>query len=148
MYNAKAVFNTKPETLDYMILPTGEADVWLRKNIVKSGSGYTAQEAYMRTTALKAEIQANFNQFFDYASTWDFREWQRQQTPPNLDDKVAVLEQQKIDIELAIVEMFEQSGEYSVCKIYADLIRHSIKTLEDVPGGLRTTVQQILYFGG
>lgn len=143
MNNGRVTFNSKPAAINYIALPTtnGEADVWLRKNIAKSGSYWYADEVYMRTTALQAEIVANFELFYDYARAWTQLEYQLQQIPPALEARVAMLED-------ALLEIFESSGEYSVCKIYAYMIRFSEKTLEDVPEHLRETVQRILYFGG
>lgn len=68
----KTQFSQKPEKIRYMPLPDGGADVWLRKNIKKQtgeqeGTEYTyfeADEVYFRTNDAKAEIEANFEEYF------------------------------------------------------------------------------------
>ena len=73
---AKGYYTTRPEAVLYMKLPTGEADVWLRKNIEETtgsedlGQRFTAHEAYMRTTATEAEIRADFERFYEEAAAW------------------------------------------------------------------------------
>lgn len=59
-----------------MRLPTGKADVWLRKNItttkdLETGETmYKADEAYMRTNVSEDKIVANFDFWFETASKW------------------------------------------------------------------------------
>ena len=68
----KTQFSQKPEKIRYMQLPDGAADVWLRKNIKKQtgeqeGTQYTyfeADEVYFRTRDTKAEIAADFEEYF------------------------------------------------------------------------------------
>ena len=72
----KATFATKPAPILYMLLPTSEADVWLRKNIGQSTDSetgqvvYEADEAYMRTTATETEVAADFEGFYESAAAW------------------------------------------------------------------------------
>ena len=72
----KAIYTTKPEPIHYMPLPTGEADVWLRKNITQSAGPeteqvmYEADEAYMRTAAAESEVDADFEGFYQTAMAW------------------------------------------------------------------------------
>lgn len=65
------LFSEEPTNIQYMPLPNGEADVWLRKNIcaVKDNEGndmYQADENYFRTTEDEATILENFDEWFDY----------------------------------------------------------------------------------
>ena len=59
-----------------MRLPTGKADVWLRKNItttkdLETGETmYKADEAYMRTNVSEDKILSNFDGWFETASKW------------------------------------------------------------------------------
>lgn len=69
----KTQFSQKPDKIQYMPLPDGGADVWLRKNIKKQmgsmdGVQYTyyeADEVYFRTNDSKAQIETNFDEFFN-----------------------------------------------------------------------------------
>lgn len=68
----KTQFTSRPAAIQYMPLPKGGADVWLRKDIAEkkgteNDTEYTyfeAEEAYFRTNAPKAEIEANFEDYF------------------------------------------------------------------------------------
>lgn len=68
----KAQFTSKPEAIQYMPLPEGGADVWLRKDIaemkdIEDGKEYTyyeAEEVYFRTSTPKEEIEADFEEYF------------------------------------------------------------------------------------
>ena len=46
-------YDSKPETVQYMKLPNGQADVWLRRNIQQEESDegvfWSADEKYIRT---------------------------------------------------------------------------------------------------
>ncbi len=66
----KAFYSEKPEKIHFMTLPTGEADLWLRKDVKKTSEGYEAVEVYMRTVATRAEVEANFEDFYEKASAW------------------------------------------------------------------------------
>lgn len=69
----KTQFSQKPEKIQYMPLPDGMADVWLRKNIAKvtvENDGvepyevYEADEVYFRTNDTKVQIEADFEKYF------------------------------------------------------------------------------------
>ncbi|MBR5949115.1 MAG: hypothetical protein IKZ82_10815 [Clostridia bacterium] len=121
-YN-KIVFDEPPAPLEYINLPTGEGDVWLRRNITQisrqddEGNSYPAweaEEAYMRTTAHEAEIAANFDLFFGYAAAWSYLDLQKQHRKLTPEEKIAQLEEHNrelrstlIDTELALCELFE-----------------------------------------
>ena len=68
----KTQFTSSPAAIQYMPLPKGGADVWLRKDIVEkkgteNGTEYTffeAEEVYFRTNASKNEIEASFEDYF------------------------------------------------------------------------------------
>lgn len=72
----KAYFTERPESIKFMPLPSGDADLWLRKNIAEitdpetNEVSYEADEAYMRTDATEAEIAADFDGWFETASEW------------------------------------------------------------------------------
>ncbi len=92
----KASYTKRPEALQYMPLPgAAGADLWMRKNITEvedpeTGSvGYEADEAYMRTDASLAEIEADFEGWYERAS-----EWQPPQPTPKTtpEERIAALE--------------------------------------------------------
>ena len=59
-----------------MPLPTGKADLWLRKDITEitdpetGDISYSADEAFMRTDVSEAEVRADFDGYFDIAAAW------------------------------------------------------------------------------
>lgn len=63
----------KPDKIQYMPLPDGMADVWLRKNIEKQTGEmdsaqytyYEADEVYFRTNDTKAQIESDFEKYFE-----------------------------------------------------------------------------------
>ena len=59
-------FDHEPDKIEYMPLPGGSADVWLRQNISRSADGecWSANEVYVRTTMSRADIEANFDALF------------------------------------------------------------------------------------
>lgn len=69
----KAVYNQKPNPVTYMALPTGGADVWLRKNIKEVEHTYEetkatvweCKEVYFRTDKAYAEIESNFDKYWN-----------------------------------------------------------------------------------
>lgn len=65
----KTVYNMKPDTIQYMPLPDGQADVWLRKNIEETrdeekNTVWEADEVYFRTSLDKESIAAAFEAMF------------------------------------------------------------------------------------
>lgn len=93
----KAYFTERPESIKFMPLPSGDADLWMRKNITEITDpethevSYEADEAYMRTDATKAEIEADFEGWFETAS-----EWQPVQPKPkpSTEERIAALEKE------------------------------------------------------
>lgn len=58
-------FDYEPSKIEYMPLPDGSADVWLRQNISRSDDeGWSADEVYFRTSMSRADIEANFDTLF------------------------------------------------------------------------------------
>ncbi|MCC8076402.1 MAG: hypothetical protein LIO95_10770 [Clostridiales bacterium] len=89
---AETVFySAEPEQIQYMALPNGEADVWLRRNReqVDSGDGWTwqAEETYLHTTLTRDEVAANFDALFD--GTYD-----PETATPTIEERVEALEEQ------------------------------------------------------
>lgn len=60
------------------------------------------------------------------------------------EEYIALQSSQTTDIEMALVEIYESLGVQSMAKIYADLIRKGMKTLDDVPEKLKEAVKEIL----
>ena len=65
----KAYYNQEPETVSYMPLPDGRADVWLRKNIAETTDEegrpvWEADEVYFRTNLDQGSILAEFDELF------------------------------------------------------------------------------------
>lgn len=81
-----------------MPLPgTAGADLWMRKNITEvedpetGAVSYEADEAYMRTSASRAEIEADFEVWYETASNWQ----PPQPTPkPTPEERIAALERE------------------------------------------------------
>ncbi len=92
----KAYFTERPESIKFMPLPSGDADLWLRKNIAEitdpetNEVSYEADEAYMRTDATKAEIEADFEGWFETTSEW--QPTQPEPDPGTEDERIAALE--------------------------------------------------------
>ena len=60
------------------------------------------------------------------------------------EEYIALQSSQTTDIEMALVEIYESLRVQSMAKIYADLIRKGMKTLDDVPEKLKEAVKEIL----
>ena len=60
------------------------------------------------------------------------------------EEYIAMQSSQTTDIEMALVEIYESLGVQAMAKIYADLIRKGLKTLDDVPEKLKKAVKEIL----
>ena len=63
-----AVYPREPDRITYTPRADGGADVWLRRNIVKSADGedeWTADEVYFHTTMSRADVDANFDTLFE-----------------------------------------------------------------------------------
>lgn len=66
-------YSAQPDSITYMLLPDGKADVWLRKNIVETTetmddetySVYKADEVYFRTGLTEDEVSAQFEELFE-----------------------------------------------------------------------------------
>lgn len=95
---AKACFTERPDSIKYMSLPSGDADLWMRKNITEvvdpetNEVSYEADEAYMRTDATEAEITADFEGWFETASSWEPP--QPEKKPGTQDERIAALEEE------------------------------------------------------
>lgn len=60
-------------------------------------------------------------------------------------DEVIIAQSQQItDTQLALCEIYESLGVQLMAKIYADLIRKGLKTIDDVPEKLQDDVKEIL----
>lgn len=59
-------FDYEPSKIEYIPLPDGSADVWLRQNISRlaDDEGWSADEVYLRTTMAKEDVEANFDALF------------------------------------------------------------------------------------
>ena len=60
------------------------------------------------------------------------------------DEVIIVQSQQITDTQLALCEIYESLGVQLMAKIYADLIRKGLKTIDDVPEKLQDDVKEIL----
>lgn len=103
MFEKNAEFATKPSVIEFIALPDGVNDIWLRKNIRETThvdtttednkreiTVFAADEVYMRTKVTKAEIEANFDKWFEIA-----KEWKPQQDSKKMivEDRMEALEQ-------------------------------------------------------
>lgn len=66
--------NEKPSRLEYMPLPDGQADVWLRINIREEqdedgGFVWAAEENYFRTAWTREYIEEHFDELLEYDPT-------------------------------------------------------------------------------
>lgn len=65
----RVFYDKQPTPIQYMPLPDGSADVWLRKNITAAEDsdewGWCADETYIHTGMSLDEVAANFDQLFN-----------------------------------------------------------------------------------
>lgn len=94
-------YDYKPETVQYMKLPNGQADVWLRRNIQQEESDegvfWSADEKYTRTGLTLDEVNAQFDALFDAEP----------ETPLTDSERIAQLEQQNAMLTECLLEMSE-----------------------------------------
>ena len=94
-------YDSKPETVQYMKLPNGLADVWLRRNIQQEecddGVFWSADEKYIRTGLTIDEVNAQFDALFDAEPV----------TPLTDSERIAQLEQQNAMLTECLLEMSE-----------------------------------------
>ncbi len=104
----KAVYPQQPETISYMVLPTGQADVWLRKNIqltTEDDDGYDplaetweCDEVSFRTSLSLEEIEANFDTIFENGGvTYDEDAEEEVADGITLADRVEALEESQLE---------------------------------------------------
>ena len=94
-------YDSKPGTVQYMKLPNGQADVWLRRNIQQEESDegvfWSADEKYIRTGLTLDEVNAQFDALFDAEP----------ETPLTDSERIAQLEQQNAMLTECLLEMSE-----------------------------------------
>ena len=94
-------YDSKPETVQYMKLPNGQADVWLRINIHQEESDegvfWSADEKYIRTGLTLDEVNAQFDALFDAEPV----------TPLTDSERIAQLEQQNAMLTECLLKMSE-----------------------------------------
>lgn len=108
-------YNTEPEAIQYMVLPNGEADVWLRQNITEVTTedewGWTAEETYVHTDLSRDEVVANFDALFDGSYTTETEESDDTDTVDArltaLEEAVADSETRETEVQEALVELYE-----------------------------------------
>ena len=87
--------------MQYMKLPNGQADVWLRRNIQQEESDegvfWSADEKYIRTGLTLDEVNAQFDALFDAEP----------ETPLTDSERIAQLEQQNAMLTECLLEMSE-----------------------------------------
>lgn len=109
------IYGERPVELEYMKLPDGKADVYLRKNIQAVEDGWAADEAYMRCNYTYNDVETNFDRIFDEAAAW--KQGDDEPKPTNLLERVEELERenatlvgQLTDTQLALCELYEMIG--------------------------------------
>ena len=111
---AKASFTERPESIKYMSLPSGEADLWMRKNIAEvvdpetNTVSYEADEAYMRTKATEAEIAADFEGWFETASAWEPPVPEKK--PETEKERIVALEEDVASLKKANADLTKQNA--------------------------------------
>lgn len=76
MISLNVKYESEPAAFQYVLLPDGRADVWLRRNIKPFFDSenelitHIADEAYMRTDLSPEAISNDFDASFDAASRW------------------------------------------------------------------------------
>lgn len=100
-----AQYDKQPQTILYMPLPDGRADVWLRRDIrqedTDEGSkAWAAEERYIRTGLTRAEVEARFDALFDAPE-------EEPETPKTPEERIEALEQESVSTMLAITEIYE-----------------------------------------
>lgn len=97
----KAFYTERPDSIKYMLLPSGEADLWLRKDITEKTDsetgavGYEADEAYMRTSATQEDVAADFETWFETAAAWRVPQPKK---PPTQEERIAALEAENAEL--------------------------------------------------
>lgn len=96
----KVYYDTKPEAVLYQLLPEGNANVYLRKNIEQAERSafnenkeekmtvWTADEKQLSTTLTKEEVEANFESLYLAADI----------PAPTLEERVDALEQALMEV--------------------------------------------------
>ena len=94
-------YDSKPETVQYMKLPNGLADVLLRRNIQQEECDdcvfWSAEEKYIRSGLTFDEVNAQFDALFDAEP----------ETPLTDSERIARLEQQNAMLTECLLEMSE-----------------------------------------
>lgn len=93
-------YTERPGRVDYFQLPTGEVDLFMRKNIAEEeteeGVCYTADEAYMRMPTndpTQAEVIENFDTWYAVAAAWE----KPQPVPePTVEERLATVEAENL----------------------------------------------------
>lgn len=110
----KAYFTERPESIEFMPLPSGDADLWMRKNIAEITDpethevSYEADEAYMRTDATKAEIEADFEGWFETASAWEPPVPEKK--PETENERIVALEEDVTALKKANADLTKQNA--------------------------------------
>ena len=101
----KAFYTEQPAPIHYMALPSGDADLWLRKNITQITDPetkevlYEADEVYMRTAATEAEVEADFEGFYETAAAWQPPQPEKPRTP---EERITELEDEISELKKAL----------------------------------------------
>ncbi|MBR4434976.1 MAG: hypothetical protein IKS90_02640 [Clostridia bacterium] len=104
----------------YALLPTGEADIYLRKNVASFTDEigdiyYCADEAYMRGKLSLYEIETDFDGAFALASAWGNEapksRLSAEERIAALEEEKELLSQQLVDTQIALCELYEMLGE-------------------------------------
>ena len=104
----KACYTERPDGIKYMSLPSGSADVWMRRNISEitdpetGNMSYEADEAYMRTPAAEDDISSDFDKWFETASAWQPSISESKSDTPEMRIKVLMEELKALKIILGV----------------------------------------------
>lgn len=108
----------QPERITYVSLGD-EADIWLRKDILShvdeiGETYYTADEAYMRSSVSLAQIEEDFDLFYEKAALWRVPD---APAPLSVPERIEAIERENaqlsanlIDTQLALCELYEMIG--------------------------------------
>ena len=143
-----------PDGVDYVhIKSKSERGDGTEVDIARGGSTYhnldASAVATYSTTTFRSEGTLHFQ--FEKVNKCEYHFWVTGYHYPTLADlltQVTAVESSVTDLQVAMCELYEEKGGKLMAKIYAALIRKGIKTLDEVPARLRSTVKALLAENG
>ena len=99
---------------------------------------------WMNTNIQEVEVEEEISTDDGKTETKTHIEYEYDMVQYTKDEVIIAQSQQITDTQLALCEIYESLGVQSMAKVYADLIRKGLKTIDDVPEKLQDDVKEIL----